>query len=397
MALTPPKVAWELLEKELERLPSETIPRRQALGRVLASELEATVDIPPTDVSAMDGYAVDGAVAAGDHRAVSGLVAAGDPPGLDIEPGAAVRIMTGAPTPPQSTAVVPVEQTDRGTSNVHFTAPSRPGAHIRRRGEVLRTGSSLLAPGCQLTPAALSLLATHGVNQVAVHRLPEVAFLTTGDEIVPPDVRPGPGQLRDSHTDFLLGAGKHLGLDFHHLGIAPDDPGILKRKITEGLVSDVLMVCGGVSQGEFDFVESILEELDCRLLFDAVAIQPGKPLVAARHDRGWIFGLPGNPASVMVTFRIFVRPLLRRLMGLRDGYLHDLREGVLTEPAPAAKARDLYVPAEVEPSGGALRVRPVSPKGSHDQVAYARGTALIRIPAGTDAAEAGDTCEVLPL
>ncbi len=397
MALTSPDEAWQRLEAELEPLPPERLARRAAVGRVLARGLAATVDVPATDVSAMDGYAVGGEVGAGDRRRVVGVIAAGDPPGFDLPGDAAARIMTGAPAPAATHTVVPVEDTDRGRDEVRFTAAGGAGRHIRRRGEILRAGAPLLSAGALLTPGALSLLATHGCATVEVHRSPRVSFLTTGDEVVDPATEPGPGQLRDSHSDFLIGAGAELGLEFEHLGIAPDRPRVLEERIRLGLEADVLLVCGGVSMGEFDFVESIVTRLGCRVLFDAVAIQPGKPLVAARHDRGWLFGLPGNPASVMVTFWLFVRPLLRRLMGHDDGYLSGALAGTLTAGAPGAKGRDRFLPAEVRVVDGGLRVRPVPPKGSHDQAAYARGTALLRIPAGARPATAGDACQIVPL
>lgn len=395
MDLIAPSEAWKRLEKGLDPLPAERLDRRAAGDRVLARGLCSTVDVPAADVSAMDGYAVAGDVAAGDRLPVVGVVAAGDPPGFELPPGAAVRIMTGAPTPAATHTVIPVEQTDSGESQVRFTAAGGSGLHIRRRGEILRSGEPLLAAGAPLTPGALSLLATHGHGTVEVHRRPTVAFLTTGDEVVAPDREPGPGQLRDSHTDFLLAAGRTLGLTFHHLGIAPDRPEVLEDKIREGLQSDVLLVCGGVSMGEFDFVESIVTRLGCEILFDSVAIQPGKPLVAARHGGGRLFGLPGNPASVMVTFWLFVRPLLRRLMGHADSYLSGAVGGTLSASTPGAKDRDRFLPAEVESADQRLRVRPVAPKGSHDQAAYARGRALLRIPAHARPAEAGDPCEVV--
>ena len=397
MDLTSPIEAWKRIETHLEPLAAEPVPRRGAGGRVLARGLASTVDVPATDVSAMDGYAVGGPVAAGDVRRVAGIIAAGDPPGFDLPPGEAVRIMTGAPCPAGAHTVVPVEQTDNGDREVRFDGPGGDGLNIRRRGEVLRAGAPLLDAGTLLTPGALSLLATHGYGVLEVHRPPSVAFLTTGDEVVPPDTVPGPGQLRDSHTDFLLAAGAGLGLELEHLGIAPDRPEILESKIRQGMGLDVFLVCGGVSMGEFDFVEAILERLGCDVLFEAVAIQPGKPLVGARHPGGWLFGLPGNPASVMVTYWLFVRPLLRRMMGHRDGYLHGALTGVLAGEAPGARDRDRFLPAEIESRDGRLLVRPVSPKGSHDQAAYARGTALIRIPAGASPAEPGAPCEILPI
>ncbi len=396
MALTSPGEAWERLEQSLEPLPPERLERRRASDRVLATALPATVDVPATDVSAMDGYAVGSAVDVSDRLPVVATIAAGDPPGFDLSPGTAARIMTGAPCPAGAYTVVPVERTDSGDDRVRFDAAGGEGLHIRRRGEVLRVGDPLLERGDRLTPGALSLLATHGYAAADVFRRPSVAFLTTGDEVVPPEAEPRPGQLRDSHTDFLIGAGAGLGLEFRHLGIAPDRPDVLEAMIREGLASDVLMVCGGVSMGEYDFVESIVAKLGCSILFDAVAIQPGKPLVAARHDGGWLFGLPGNPASVMVTFWLFVRPLLRCLMGHSDHYLAGALSGTLTAPAPGAKGRDRFLPAEVEIVDGTLRARPIAPRGSHDQAAYARGTALLRIPAHAAPAVAGDPCELVP-
>ena len=395
MTLTAPEAAWDALEKHLEPLGSEHLPRREARGRVLAEGLRATVDIPASDVSAMDGYAVGSEVRADERREVVGVIAAGDRPGFDLPKDSAVRIMTGAPAPATTHAVVPIEQTDRGRDEVVFTAGSEPNRHIRRRGEIQRSGEALLQPGSLLTPGALSLLATHGHSTVEVHRRPKVSFLTTGDEVVPPETEPEPGQLRDSHSDFLIAAGSRIGIEFRHLGIVPDDREVLEREIRKGLAADVLLVCGGVSQGEFDFVESIVDRLGCRTLFDSVSIQPGKPLVAAVHDGGWVFGLPGNPASVMVTYWLFVQPLLRQLMGHPDTYLSALETGRLSAPAPGAKGRDRYLPAEVERIDGRLYVRPVAPKGSHDQAAYARGTALLRIPAHAEPARAGDACQVL--
>jgi molybdopterin molybdotransferase len=215
--------------------------------------------------------------------------------------------------------------------------------------------------------------------------------------VVPPESVPAPGQLRDSNTDFLLAAGAALGLRFSALGIAPDREDELATLVALGLRSDVLLLCGGVSMGELDFVERVLVSLGCRIAMDAVAIQPGKPLVFATHAGGVVFGLPGNPASVMVGFWLFVRPALQRMMGHRTAWWSGALPGVLTRPLPGAGSRDRFLPAELEIRAGILQVTPYPAKGSHDLAAFAHGTALLRVRPGTGPAPAGSACEVLPL
>lgn len=394
--MTRPDEAWQLLEPLLRPLPAERLPRRLAAGRVLAEEIRATVDVPPADVSAMDGYAVVGD-GAGQRLPVSGTVAAGDPDGGRCVPGTAVRIMTGATVPSGADRVVPVELTDGGAEEVVVHDRPAAGAHIRRRAEIVAAGDPMLPKGTALTPGALALLATHGVAELVVHRAPAVRLLVTGDEVVPPDSQPGPGQLRDSHTDFLLAAVRAAGLELFPLGIAPDERGTLAARIADGLEADVLLLTGGVSMGDYDHVEGILAELGCETVFDSVAMQPGKPLVAARHAGGLVFGLPGNPGSVMTSFWLFVRPALRRLMGYRDGFWHGALDGTLAGPLPGAKGRDRFLPAEVEVADGAAQVRPIASRGSHDLMATAGGNALVRVPTGAAPTEPGEPCRFLLL
>lgn len=348
-------------------------------------------------MSAMDGYAVASPVVEGSSLPVAATIAAGDPPGYALASGTAVRIMTGAPAPAATEAVVPVEQTDAGVSKVTFTAPSRTGAHIRRQGEVVRSGQTILEPGTPISATVLGLAASHGIGSLEVYRAPRVATLSTGDEIVPPDREPAPAQLRDSHTDFLLAAGASLGLDFEPLGIARDDEDDLARHIERGLGYDVLLVTGGVSMGVFDLVEGVLARYGCETLFDSVAVQPGKPLVAARHKGGWVFGLPGNPASAIVCFALFVRPLLRRMMGFPDGYWQGALAAELEAPLPGSRARDRFLTASLRIDQGRILATPHVPEGSHDVVAYGRGGALVRIPENSDPSPVGSACEILPL
>ncbi len=383
--------AWNRIDQRLDALAGEDRSRPEAAGAVLTTGVAATVDVPFADVSAMDGYALSGEH---DGYSVTATIAAGDSPGAQIVAGQAARIMTGAIVPAGADRVAPIENTDGGTERVVVDEMPTAGAHIRRRGEVLERGAELLGPGAFLTPAALGLLATHGIARVEVHRSPTVAILPTGDEVVAPDLTPAPGQLRDSHTDFLSAAVEATRGLPNRLGIAPDDPEKLGAMISRGLQSDVLLICGGVSMGEFDFVEAELDRAGCEVLVNGVAIQPGKPLVVAKHPGGWVFGLPGNPASAMIGFWLFVRPLLNRLAGRCDAFWSGARKAVLVNEIRPAHGRNLYLPATVRGGAEGLEVSASQPQGSHDVAAYAHGTALLQVPAHSSP-QPGDEVEVL--
>lgn len=404
--------AWQRIESRLRPTTrTEELARLDALHRVLARDVAATVDEPMADVSAMDGYAVGGTPEEGAELAVVGVSAAGRPPDFEVGEGQAAKIMTGAVVPPGADRVIPVEQTTSvtgGVDAVRIDSVVEDRRHIRKKGEVIARGEALLPAGRRLVPGALSTLASHGVMRVPVLAAPRVAVLSTGDEVVPPEVTPGPGQLRDSNGPFLLAAGRSMGVEFRHLGIAGDARDELEAAIHDGAAgSDVLLVCGGVSMGDYDFVEDVLRELGCETLFDEVAIQPGKPLVAARRPPiegdagedagGWIFGLPGNPASVMVTFWLFVRPLIRRWMGHEDGFWHGALEAELAGELPRSKGRDRFVAAELAVADGRLRATPLHAVGSHDAGTYGRGTGLVRIRPNREARPAGGVCQVLPV
>ncbi|MDX1631832.1 MAG: molybdopterin molybdotransferase MoeA [Thermoanaerobaculia bacterium] len=393
--MIPPEEAWSRLEPHLTPLDPRPVPRAEAFDLVLAEPLAATSDIPFADLSAMDGYAYAGDVEPGTRLPVSGRIAAGNPPDRSLTPGRAVKIMTGAAIPSGADRVVPVEDTDGGDRQVTIETPADSGANIRRAGEVHHAGEKILPAGSVLHPGTLALAASHGHRRVSVHRPPDLAYLVTGDEVVPPEEAPAPGQIRDSHGDFLRAAAARLGLEARSLGIAPDRRGALVQLVGRGLHHDVLIVTGGVSMGELDFVEEVLVEHGCELLFEKVAVKPGKPLVAAVHDGGLVFGLPGNPASVMVTFRLFVQPSLRRLMGHEDGFWKRAVGARLAAPLPGAKSRDVFLPAAIDLREGELLATPLISRGSHDLRGHALGSALVRIPAGSGAREPGDACEVL--
>ncbi|MCM2269702.1 MAG: molybdopterin molybdotransferase MoeA [Thermoanaerobaculia bacterium] len=395
-----PEEAWNRIAGRLTPLGVERVDRRHALGATLAEALVVRAAIPPCDVSAMDGFALAGDVAPGIELPVAGTVAAGDRPGARLSAGAAMRIWTGAPIPVGADRVVPIEEVAEsdGGARVRLHRAPVAGAHVRRRGEVAREGGPLLAAGDRLGPAALALLASQGLGDVAVVRPPRVAVLATGDEVVAPEREPAPGQLRDSHTDYLLAAGRRLGVVVDALGIARDDLDELTATLAGALAThDVVLVCGGVSMGGKDFTEAALARLGGEVVVAGVAIQPGKPLVYARCGERHLFGLPGNPASVMVSFRLFVRPALERLAGRETGFWSEAREVELAAPLAAGKGRDRFVPARARGRGASGRelVAPLGVRGSHDLATFGVADRLLRVPAGAPERGAGALVEAI--
>jgi molybdopterin molybdotransferase len=405
-----PEAAWEKLETFLAARPaaaSETVARTAARGRVLARDLVATTDVPTSDISALDGFAFAGDPGSGTPFAISGTALAGAAAAFDLpplEPGAARRIMTGAPVPPGADRVLGFEDVEILGSEVRrlagggAPAPSVPmGAAIRRRGEIVRAGEALLAAGTTLSPAACALLASQGIENVVCRRLPRVALLVTGDE-----VRRGgevrPGEVRDSHSDFVAGELGKLGLAAATGDIVRDDPRELETRLAQALdAADVVLTCGGVSMGDADLVPPALERLGCETLFHGVAIQPGKPLLAAKRGGALVFGLPGNPGSVMTGYWLFVKPALKRLGGEPGNFWGGAVAAKLIRGLGAGRGRDRFVPAKTVASGGVLEALSLSPKGSHDLLAFATADALLRVRRDDPPRAAGESCALLLL
>jgi molybdopterin molybdotransferase len=395
--------ALEKVLREIDPLPAEEVSLRQAHGRCLAQEIRAAADMPPFDRSAMDGYAIrreDVAGAPAELRVVEEIPAGHDPV-RSVGRGEAARIMTGAALPSGADMVVMVERTERldGGCRVRILDAGERGQHIRRAGEDLRAGSALLEPGRFLGAPEIALLAAEGRAKVRVGSVPGVAILPTGDELVPVDRTPRGSQIRETNSWLLATLLRRIGIEPRLLGIVPDEPEALGRSIREGLKSEILLVTGGVSMGEYDLVGDALKAAGCRAVFEKVAIQPGKPLFFGIVDdpRAVVFGLPGNPASSVVDFLVFVRPALRRMMGAPEP----------VEPLPAARlassfrrapGRRGYLPARVEAGpDGALLVRPVPSMGSADLVALGRANAFLVTPETESAFEEGVNLRVMLL
>ena len=305
------------------------VDRRDALGLVLAAPVDATEDVPPFANTAMDGYAVRAGDTAGASEAgpvrlrVVDELAAGRAPSIAVGAGEAIRIMTGAPVPDGADAIVMVERTVTDGDGVLIAKEASPGDHIRPVGGDVRAGQRVFDAGTVLGPAALGVLASLDVATVSVHRRARVGVMSTGDELVERGALQ-PGQIRDSNRPMLLSLVTEAGCEPVDLGIARDDEAYIVSTIETALETcDVILTSGGVSMGEYDFVKAGLRRLSAErpgVDFEwwQVKIKPAKPLVFGTLEGKPVFGLPGNPVSSSVSFELFARPALRKMMGHRD-------------------------------------------------------------------------------
>ena len=392
--------AIAIVDSASRPLGPERVALDEAAGRVLAEKVTSDVDWPPFDTSAMDGYAVfldDAAAPGASARERPGVVAAGNPPPAPLNPGEAVRIMTGAPLPEGAEAVVPVEQAERRGGRVIFSVVPAAGAHLRRRGESITAGVALLQAGLPLTPGRMALAALAGADPISVYRRPRVGIAVTGNELVAASERPGPGQIRDSNGPMLAALCRARQLEPKVLPRVPDDPAGLARLFEAAAASqlDLLLTSGGVSAGDFDLLPAEAARQGFVTLFHRVAVRPGKPIAFARHGSLLWFGLPGNPVSALVCFHVFVRHALDSLEGrARPGA--ERVTALLTREArqgPRESFRDAVLSAD----GGSNRVALLATAGSHDLASHGRANALARIPAGEGTLAAGAEVECLLL
>ncbi len=383
-------------------LASEVTTLPGAEGRILGEVLHADHDYPPFDKALMDGYAMVGADLDAPPRQlkIKETIHAGHDPGSLrlVEPGSASRIMTGAPVPPGADAVIPVEETEAspGGQTVLARASVRAGANLARRGDDARAGDLLLEPGEFIGPAEIAVLAACGRTRVHVGGRPRVAVLATGDELVDPDRRPAPGQIRNSNGPLLAALVRRMGLLPIDLGIAPDEPEALRERLRVGLENDLLIVSGGVSMGEKDLVAGVLRSLGVTILFDRVAIKPGKPFTFGTKGPTLVFACPGNPVSTYVIVQLFARAALRRMMGFPEPSPPVLRGRLETELRQRG-GRTGYHQARAHWRGNHYSVAILPSSGSADFVSCARGNALAVIPAETSALAAGAEIDLILL
>jgi molybdopterin molybdotransferase len=384
-------------------LPAEEVPYQEALGRILLEEVKADRDHPPFDKSLMDGYAVvaaDLAAPPSTLRLATEIAAGRDPERLaPLAAGTAARIMTGAPIPPGADAVLRVEDAEEAEGepeSIRARVVVRPGDNVARRGEDARAQEVLLAAGDLVGAAEIGVLAAVGRTAVKVGGRPRVAVLATGDELVPPESEPGAGEIRNSNGPLLRALARRCGADAVSLGIAPDDEHALRERIEVGLRTDLFLISGGVSMGVYDLVGKALRSAGVEILFERVAIKPGRPFTFGRRGRTLVFGCPGNPVSSYVVFHVFARPALRRLAGFAEPGPMPVR-GFLEAPVRQNPARTGYHQARTRWSGDHYTVGVLPTTGSADFASCARGNALAIVPAGTATMEAGRPIDLLLL
>ena len=381
----------------------EEIPLSDALGRTLRQDVISDLDMPPFDRARMDGYAVRsvdiskaapknpaklkeiGESVAG--RAFQGFVGFGE----------AVRIMTGAPVPAGADSVQKIEVINAHDGIVEIFEATKPHQNITARGVEAKAGNVMVKAGEIITPAAAAVLATFGYAMVEVAMRPRIVVLSTGDELVEVWEKPQPAQIRNSNTFSLAGYAQAAGGEVLSAGIVHDDFNETKQAIAEAaMMADVVMLSGGVSMGDYDLVKPALLELGAEIFVEKVAMHPGKPTVFAKLGETLIFGLPGNPLSVAVSFHLFARPALLKMMGATEIHLPRVWAKAASK-VKGAPPRRSHQPARLVIKNGVAEAEPLKWAGSSDVVAFVQADALIVVPEELSGYEAGQLVEVILL
>jgi molybdopterin molybdotransferase len=382
----------QILRQLAEPTPPEVVAVTRARQRVLAEDLLAPFDVPPTDNSAVDGYAVaSDDVPAGKTRELDVVaeLAAGAVFEGAVASGQTVRIMTGAPMPRGADTVYPQEMVER-RGNRLSVGPIPKGANVRKRGEDIQAGTIAIERGTVLRPQEMGLITSLGQWQVLVHRRPRVALLSTGDEVVEPGTPRKPGQIYDANRFTLRGSIEQCGGEVVDLGIVADVRDELRDRLLEAAgVGDIVVTSGGVSVGVLDLVKDVLDEIGA-IDFWQVAMQPGRPLAFGRIASAHFFGLPGNPVASMLAFMLFVRPAIYKLAGRRQLF-PETAEATAIEAMSKKKGRREFKRGIVRWQNGRWEARTTGPQGSGILSSMAAGNCLIVLDEERGDVAAGET------
>lgn len=401
MALLPVSVALQRILETATTLPAETVDLLHARGRTLANPVISKVDNPPFDASAMDGYAVhaDDIATVPATLNIVGESGAGHPFDGALGKGQAVRIFTGGRVPPDADAVVIQENTAASGPTVTVLETAKRGANIRPKGQDFTKDERIIEQGRLLTARDVLISASCGYGELSVIRKPVVAILSTGDELVTPGKPLGPGQISGSNAYGLAAVVEAVGGEARFLGIARDSLASLEEFISAAGDADVLVTSGGASVGDHDLVRPALENAGAKLDFYKIAMRPGKPLFFGTRNLGgqlqYCLGLPGNPVSAMICARVFLVPLISRLLGRETPF--DAIDAVLTEPVPANGPREHYMRGLLDVSTARAGVTPFTNQDAGLVKSLQRANCLVVIAADSPPLPAGTTVKVLRL
>lgn len=376
-------------------LALESVWLTDAMGRVLAEDVPSDRDMPPLPRSLRDGFAVRASDLPGTLPIV-GEIRAGQMPSEPLLPGQAISIMTGAVLPTGADQVLMKEHATRTGNSIETARPGAPGEWISAAGSMAKSGDIVVPAGRRVDAAAIAMLATVGRSQVLVSRQPVVRILATGDEVVDIARRPNATEVRNSNSWALAADVKRFGGRPEILPIAPDDEKITRDLIEYGLGADLLLISGGVSAGDYDFVEVALANLGAEFFFNRVLLQPGQPTVFGQAKGTFFFGLPGNPLSTMVTFRIFAEAAMARLAGVAHPELH-LSRAAIESPYSHRPGLTRFLPGLLGNSGiNGATVQILPWQGSGDVPALVRANCFVLAAPDRESWAAGDSIEVLP-
>ncbi|MDY6932809.1 MAG: molybdopterin molybdotransferase MoeA [Spirochaetota bacterium] len=392
--------ATDIILNSIIQLKGERVSILDATKRVLFEDIISSINIPLLDNSAMDGYAIIAADTIGSNRerpvklpVLGEVQAGGDHQGIRISSGSVIRIMTGAPIPKSADAVVQFEDTCEEDGIVSIYREVKKGENIRLAGEDIRKGGLILQSGHLLRSADIGILASLNYQEVMLYRRPEVAIISTGDEIVDIGEVLHPGQIRNSNSYTLYSEIKRYNTIPHYLGIARDDIDETKEKLNQAFKYDVIITTGGVSMGRYDFVKDVMIDLGVDIKFESIRMKPGKPCIFGIKGHKLFFGLPGNPVSTMISFYQFVRPAILKLMGAERINIPTvnaiLEEGIRKKPD-----RVNFIRGHFTINDGELYVKTTGSQGSGILSSMSRANCIILLPIGIEGVHAGERVSI---
>jgi len=387
--------------ENVKTLETIEIPFTEAEGFVLSKDIISSVNLPYFTNSQMDGYALKSEDTKGASETnpvklkVIGEIKAGDFPNYIVKSGDAAKIMTGAPIPEGADSVIMVEYTDENNGSVNIVKEVFPKEFIRFEGEEIKEGEIALKKETELNPASIGFIAELGITNIKVFGESKVSIVVTGEEVIGLDEELKPGKIRDTNSVALASVLRRENAELLHIALAGDDPVEIRQKISKCLdTSNLLLITGGVSVGDYDYVKDVLKELGVKEIFWRVAQKPGGPLYFGKKNETLVFGLPGNPASVLVCYYEYVRPALRRMIGRSDVHLLGLVASLSEEIGKKQDGKTYFLRGWVEKEGEKFCVKPTGAQGSHILKSFALSNCLIIVPSDVNHLPSGSTVKV---